>query len=48
MSSDAAAKVADDFVLEDIGERALKKMNRVRIYRLLGERSRGAQVSARA
>jgi class 3 adenylate cyclase len=47
MSADAAARVSSDFVLEDMGEHALKNVkNRIRIYRLLGEQSQGAKTSA--
>ena len=47
LSGDAAARVPDDFVLEDMGEHSLKNvMNRVRIYKLLGERSRSPAVHA--
>ncbi len=39
LSADAAARVPKDFVLEDIGEHELKNVkNRIRIYKLLGER----------
>ena len=39
ISADAAARVPNDFVLEDFGEHALKNVkNRIRIYKLLGER----------
>ena len=47
MSADAAARVQNDFELEDVGEHTLKNVkNRVRIYRLLGERGplRGHQL----
>ena len=40
MSADSAARVSDDFVLEDIGEHSLKNVMRpVRIYRLINEQS---------
>jgi predicted ATPase/class 3 adenylate cyclase len=40
MSADSVARVSNDFVLEDVGEHSLKNIrNRIRIYRLVGERS---------
>ena len=46
LSADAAARVQDDFKLEDMGEHALKNvMNRVRVYRLIGERHSGTMAS---
>jgi predicted ATPase/class 3 adenylate cyclase len=40
MSAESAARVRDDFVLEDLGKHSLKNVtSRIRIYRLLGERS---------
>lgn len=46
LSADAAARVQDDFTLEDMGEHALKNvMNRVRVYRLIGERASGPMAS---
>jgi class 3 adenylate cyclase len=38
MSTDSAARVSNDFVLEDMGEHALKNVKKpIRIYRLIGE-----------
>lgn len=47
LSGDAAARVPDDFLFEDMGEHALKNvMNRVHIYKLLRERSCNPTVHA--
>ena len=41
LSADSAIRIADEFVIEDIGEHSFKNvMKPVRIYRLIGERAR--------
>jgi class 3 adenylate cyclase len=41
ITAEAASRVAEDFILEDLGENALKNvMNSVHVYRLVSEQSR--------